>query len=125
MFVMRTTKDLTYPICKLVSAKHSLGLDHFALAVYPLGFYGVKPRTLLGQKAAYDPHSTATVFDSAVMLAEPAPNLFGEMPTGVVPDEQQHLLARRFELEKLRRVMELTGLPSTNLSHVSPSIWGR
>jgi hypothetical protein len=77
--------------------------------VYPLRLDGVQPRTLLRKQATDDPHSTATVFDSAVMLAEPAPNLFGDMPTGVVPDEHQHLLlARRFELlatplEKLRR----------------------
>ena len=50
MLVMRTTKDPTYPICKLVSAKHSLGLHHFVLAVYPFGFYGVQPRTLGGRK---------------------------------------------------------------------------
>src|ERR671921_994542 len=35
--------------------------------------------SLLGQKAAYDPHSTATVFDSAVMLAEPASDLLGDL----------------------------------------------
>src|SRR5215204_132312 len=99
MLVMRTTVDTTNPLGELVSSQQPLGLDHFALAVYPLGFYGVQPRTLLGQEAAYDPHSTATVFDSAVMLAEPAPNLFGDMPRSVVPDEHQHLLlARRFEL---------------------------
>src|SRR5215212_9066027 len=67
------------PVSELVSFRQPLGLDHFALAVYPLGFYGVKPRTLLGQRAAYDPHSTATVFDSAVMLAEPASDLLGDL----------------------------------------------
>src|SRR5215208_5740822 len=35
--------------------------------------------SLLGQKAAYDPHSTATVFDSAVILAEPASDLLGDL----------------------------------------------
>jgi hypothetical protein len=58
--------------------------------------------------AAYDPHSTATVFDAAVMLAEPASDLLGDMPTGVVSEEEQHLLACRLELfatplEALRR----------------------
>jgi len=109
MLVMRTIEDTTNPVGELVSAKQTLGLDHFALAVYPLGFYDVKPRTLLGQMAAYDPHSTATVLDSAVMLAEPASDLLGDMPIGVVSDEEQHLLACRLKLfatppmEELRR----------------------
>jgi hypothetical protein len=42
------------------------------------------------------------------MLAEPASDLLGDMPTGVVPDEEQHFLACRLELfatplEELRR----------------------
>jgi hypothetical protein len=58
MLVMGTIENPTNPICELVSAQRiAVGLDHFSLAVYPLGFYGVQPRTLLGKKAAYDPHS--------------------------------------------------------------------
>ena len=72
MLVMRTTKDPTYPICKLVSAKHSLGLDHFALAVYPFGFYGVQPRTPGGQEAGNYAYSTAVFFDLAVVGGDPA-----------------------------------------------------
>jgi hypothetical protein len=79
MLVMWTIEDTTKPVGELVSFRQPLGLDHFALAVYPLGLYGVQPRTLLGQKAAYDPHSTATVFDSAVILAEPASDLLGDL----------------------------------------------
>ena len=77
MLVMRTTKDPAYPIRELISSQQPLGLNHFPLAINPFGLYGVEPRTLLGQKAAYDPHSTATVFDSAVILAEPASDLLG------------------------------------------------
>src|SRR5215210_7594401 len=83
-------------------------LDHFALGVHPLGFYGVKPRTLLGKKAAHDPHSSSAVLDFPVMPPEPAPELFGDVPRGVVPDEHHNLLADLFELlatppEKLSR----------------------
>jgi hypothetical protein len=63
MLVMRTVEDPTDPIGKLVSTKQSIRLNHFALAVNPLGLYGVKLRTLLGKKAAYDPHSAAAPFD--------------------------------------------------------------
>src|SRR5215211_8503378 len=99
MLVMRTIEDPANPLGQLVSAQRiAVGLDHFSLAVDPLGFYGVKPRALLGQKAAYDPHSFTTLFDLAVVCSEPAPDLFGDVPTGVVPDEDHNFLSRRVEL---------------------------
>jgi hypothetical protein len=110
MLVVRTTEDPTDPIGEFVGAKQSVGLDHFALAVYPFGLDGVQPRALLWQKATNNPHSgfAPAVFDVAVMLAEPAPYLFGDVPACVVPDEEQDLLAKSFELfsapsEKLGR----------------------
>src|SRR5215210_463554 len=109
MLVMRTIEDTTNPLGQLVSSQRiALGLDHFTLTVYPLGFYDVKPRTLFGQKAAYDPHPASALLEFSVVRSEPAPDLFGDMPRGVVPDENQHLLAESFELfkaplEKLRR----------------------
>src|SRR5215210_3743796 len=98
MLVMRTVEDPTNPLGELVGTQHTVGFDHFALAVYPFGLDGVQPRALLGQKAAYDPHPTATLFDLAVVLPKPAPHLFGNMPACVVPDENQNLLASRSEL---------------------------
>src|SRR5215204_5105454 len=110
MLVMRTTEDPTNPLGELVSAKQTLRLDHFSLAVNPFGLYGVQPRTLLGQQAAYDPNSSfaAALFDLAVVLAQPAPDLAAYVPACVVPDEKQDFLACRFELlaaprKKLRR----------------------
>src|SRR5829696_7949250 len=110
MLVMRTTEDPTDPLGELVSAEQSVGLDHFALAVYPFGFYGVKPRALFRQQAAHDPRSgfAPALFDSAVMFSQPAPEFLGDVPAGVVPDEQQDFLAESFELfaaprEELRR----------------------
>ena len=98
---MGTAEDPAYPIGEFVSAQQTLGLYNLALAVDPFGFDGVEPRTLLWQKAAHDPHPSfvATVFDFAVVLAEPAPDLFGDMPACVVvPDEKQDFLTDRFEL---------------------------
>src|SRR5829696_74446 len=106
MLVMRTTEDPANPLGKLVSAQQTLGLDHFSLAVNPLGLYGVKPRTLLGQKTTYDSHSgfLPALFDTAIVPAEPAPDLFGDMPTGVIPDQKQDLLlASRLELLRAPR----------------------
>ena len=63
-----------------------------------LGLYDVMPRALLGQKAGYDPHSFAAVFDTAVVGAEPASDLLGDVPARVVSDEKHYLLAELFEL---------------------------
>jgi hypothetical protein len=99
MLVMRKIEDPANPLGELVSSQRiALRLHYFALGVYPLGFYGVKPRALLGQKATYDPHSFSTLLDFSIVRCEPAPELFGDVPARVVPDENQHLLARRLEL---------------------------
>jgi hypothetical protein len=125
MLVVRTIESATNSVGKLVSSQHSIGLDDLALAVDPLGLYGVKPWTPLRQKVAYDPYSTAAVLDLAVMSSQPAPELFGDVPRGIVPDENHNLLPRASSFsahhERNRVVMELTGLPSTNLIHVSSS----
>src|SRR5919199_229248 len=98
MLVVRTTENPAYPIRKLVGSKQPVGLDHFALAVYPLRLYGVQPRTLLRQQATHDPHSLTALLGSAVVSSEPAPDLPGDMPARVVPDEDHDLLADLFEL---------------------------
>src|SRR5215217_6108437 len=83
MLVMRTSKDPTDPLGKLVSSQHSIGLHHLALAVNPNGLYGIQPRTLLGQHTAHDPHFLSTRWDFSVVRSEPAPDLPKEAPTGV------------------------------------------
>src|SRR3712207_6557453 len=98
MLVMRTTEDPANSVGELVSSQQSVGLYDLALAVCPLGLYGVEPRTLLRKKAAHDPHSAPALLDFPVVLSEPAPDLFGDVPACVVPDEKQHSLACRLEL---------------------------
>src|SRR5215216_3304242 len=98
MLVMRTIEGSANPVGEFVSPQQTVGFDDLALAVNPFRLDGIEPRALLGQKAAYDPHPFAAVFDAAVVLAEPAPHLFGDVPASVVPDEKQHFLVHRFEL---------------------------
>ena len=98
MLVVRTIEDTTNPIGKFVCSKKSIGLYNFSLAVHPHGLHGVQPRALLGQKTAHDPNPFAALFDPSVVFAEPSPHLFGDVPTGVVPDEKKDLLAKSFEL---------------------------
>ena len=73
--------------------------------------YGVQPRTPFWQKAAYDPHSAAALFDTAVMFSKPSSDLVAYVPAGVVPDEKQDLLAELLRAsrklhERNRVVME-------------------
>src|SRR5215208_175755 len=108
MLVMWTAEYPADPVSEFVGAQRTLRLYHLTFAMDPLGLYGVKPRALLGQKAAYDPHSISTLFDLEVMFSEPPPELFRDVPAGVVPDENHNLLSNRFELlttppEKLSR----------------------
>src|SRR5215204_3037780 len=98
MLVMRTIENPANPIGEFVSAQQPVGFDYFALAMNPLGLYGVQPRTLLGKKATHDPHTFTALLDFSVVLSEPAPHLFGDMPTRVVPDQKQNLLADPFKL---------------------------
>jgi hypothetical protein len=105
---MRTVEDPAYPLGELVCPKQPLGLDHFALCVYPPGLYGVQPRALLGQKATDNPHPRAAGLDAAIVGAEPSPEPFGYVPARVVPDEKQKLLSGCFELLRAPR-KELRG----------------
>src|SRR5512132_2649855 len=98
MLVMRATEDPANSVGELVSSQQSVGFDDLALAVYPVGLYGIEPRTLLRKKAAHDPHSAPALLDFSVVRSEPAPDLLGDVPARVVPDEEQHSLARRLEL---------------------------
>ena len=74
MLIMRTIEEPANPIGELLSSQQSGGFDYFALAVNPLGLYGVQPRTVLGKKVTDDPHSTAALLDPAVVGTEPAPH---------------------------------------------------
>src|SRR5215204_6187280 len=99
MLVVRRTEDPADPLGQLMSAEQSLGLDHFAFGVDPLGLYGVEPRALGRQQAghySYSGFATAS-FDLAVVGADPVAHLSAFVPACVVPDHQQGLLAPRLE----------------------------
>src|SRR5919107_4165893 len=98
MRLMGTAEDPADPICELVSIEQPLGFCDLPLAVHPLGFYGVKPRTLGGQEARDYAYSTAAFFDLAVVGADPVAHPTAFVPARVVPDQQQGLLAPLFEL---------------------------
>ncbi len=126
MFVVRTTENPAYPVRKLVCPEQPVGFDNLAFAVYPFRLYGVEPRAPLGKKATDDPHSAPALLDAAVVPSEPPPHLLGDVPTGVVPEMRTiaffpALSSFSAHHPRNRVVMLLTGLPSTNLNHVSSS----
>src|SRR5829696_2241813 len=106
---MQTTEDATDPICELISTEQPLGLCDLAFAMNPLRFDCIEPRALGRQKARHYPHPgfATTVFDPAVVGADPASHLMAFVPGGIVPDQKQGLLAPLLEpvaapLKKLR-----------------------
>src|SRR5687767_4160847 len=120
---MRRTEYPAYSIGELISTQESGGLDDFALCVYPLGLYGVQPRTLLGQQTTHDPHPTSALLDFSVVSPEPAPDLPGDMPAGVVPDEDHDLLCRRFELlQAPRKELGRYGAHGPSVNEAQPRI---
>ena len=99
MLVMRAVKHPANSVGKLVCSEQSLRFDHLALGMHPLRLDGVKPRASFGEQAAHDPHSLARLFDPAIELTEPPADLFGDVPAGVVPDENHDLgLSESLEL---------------------------
>src|SRR5215216_2820181 len=131
MLVMRTIERPADPLGELVGPQKPVELHDPAFPVYPLGLDGVQPRTLLRQKATQDPQPTAAVLDlPALVFSEPSPELLGDVPRGVVPEMSSSTFlpaasSSSAHHETNRVVTPLTGLHSTNLSHISPPIWGR
>src|SRR5215210_1172888 len=97
MLVVRTTEDLADPVCQLVCSEQPLGLCDLAFGVDPLGLDRVEPRALGGQKARDYAYSTPAFFDPAVVSTDPVAHLSAFVPAGVVPDQEQSLLAPRLE----------------------------
>src|SRR5215208_2900784 len=94
MLVVRTSKCRAYSVGQLIGTKQTVGFDHFSLAMYPFGLHSVEPRALLGQQTADDPHSLLlALFQSPVAPTDPPSDLPAYVPTCVVPDQHQHLLA--------------------------------
>ena len=75
-----------------------VGFDDAAFAVDPGGFDGVEPGALDRQVAGDDPDAVAALLDLAVVVADPVAHLVADVPGGVVPDQEQRLLAVGVEL---------------------------
>src|SRR5215210_2170028 len=132
MLVMRTTENLTDPVGELVSTEQPVGFCNLALAVNPLGLYGVKPRTLLGHKTKLTiltPAFSPLFLTQRLCLPSQRLTSLETCQLALSQIRSRTFLPAASSFSKLhsrnRVVMELTGLPSTNLSHVSSPNSGR
>src|SRR5262249_26835505 len=82
------------PLLRLSRRQLPPRLGDVLLAMHPLGFDGVQPRTLDRQVAGQDPHPAAPLRPAVVRL-DPRPHPLADVPGGVVPDEHQDLLPLR------------------------------
>src|SRR5215217_6398087 len=81
-----------------VGGEQAVGFNDPALAVGPGGLDGVEPGALARQVAGDDAHPTTELPDLSVMAAEPVADLVAGVPGGVIPDQQEGVLAGRVEL---------------------------
>src|SRR5215203_6618506 len=93
MLFVSTAEDFANPLGELVSTEQPLGLNYLAFAVDPLGLYCIEPWAPGGQQTWHYPNPTAAGFDKAVVGNDPISHLMALVPTSVVPDEKQSLLA--------------------------------
>src|SRR5215212_1996898 len=93
MLFVGTAEDFANPLGELVSTEQPLGLDYLAFAVDPLGLYCIEPRALGGQQTRHYPNPMTAGFDLAVVGEDPISHPMALVPTSVVPDEKQSLLA--------------------------------
>jgi hypothetical protein len=67
MLVVRAIEGGADSLGEVVGTEKLVGLDYPTLTIDPLGLYGIEPRARFRQKAAYDLHSFAALFDLLVV----------------------------------------------------------
>src|SRR6516162_3209443 len=97
MSFRRTVIVGTNTLLQLLGREQAVGLHHSALAMHPLGFDGIEPGTLLGQKQRENAHPFARQLDVLVVVTNPAPYRLAVMPGSVIPDQQPGRFALTFQ----------------------------
>ena len=93
MSFMRTVVVSTNALDQLLGREQAVGFNHGALAMHPLGFNGIKPGTLCGQKQRQNAHAFPRGFDLLVMFTNPGAHDLTAMPGGIIPDQQPRSFA--------------------------------
>ena len=94
MFFMSTMKGGADAVSQLLGRQGAIWFKDPTLAMQPLGFNRVQPRTFDGQRTDQDAHTLAGGLDLPVMLSDPSAHSLANMPRGIVPDQGQDPLAQ-------------------------------
>jgi hypothetical protein len=95
---MMTPELITDSLSQCTSRQQPIGLYHLALGVDRAGLHGVEPRAPGGQRAGQNAYTLSCRLDLAVMPFQPRLYLAAAMPGGVIPHQQQGLLAQDLQL---------------------------
>jgi len=94
MRFVETAETGADPLGDLLRCQQAGGLDNPPLAMHPFRLDRIEPRTLRGQRTDHDPHPRPCPLDRPVVCPDPSSHRRADMPTRVIPHEQQ----RRFPL---------------------------
>jgi hypothetical protein len=98
----------TNALGQLRGCEHPIGFNHGTLAMHLLGFNGIEPGALFGQKQGQNTHAFALRFHLEMVFTNEGSDDLAVMPGGVVPDQQPRSFPLSLQLgaapvQKLRR----------------------
>jgi hypothetical protein len=121
---VRTSEGRADSICQLVGVEQSVGFDHLAFAVDPLGLDRVEPRTLLGQQrqvTILTPEPLTLTSRLCLPIQRRTSRLMCQLALSQINTQTFLPMAANFSehhSKKRLALMALTGRPSTKRSHV-------
>lgn len=89
---MLAPEIVTDSFYQFFSRQLSLWLDNRSLAVYPMRLDWIQPRAFDWQSQSKYPHPAFSLH-SLIVLLDPTPHFLALVPTGIVPDQNQHPFA--------------------------------
>src|SRR5712692_242315 len=92
-----TTVVITDSLNQLCSGELAWWFDHRPLAMHPMGFDAIEPRAFRRQLTHEDSYPVSFSCLS-IVPPYPIPHRLREMPTGIVPHQQQCFLPFLFQL---------------------------
>ena len=119
MILTRAGQSSTNALFQLVWRQSSVRFDDAPFAMHPLGFNRVEPRALDRQRTNEDPCALTGFQTGLIMRTDPLLHRTADVPTGIVPHQNQNPLALSQHHCRNWVVMPLIGRPSTNRSHIS------
>src|SRR5512133_369199 len=98
MSFRRAIQGSTNALFHLPRGKRPIWFSDPALAMHPFGLNRIQPRAFNGQGANKDAYSLSGFPHLAIVCLDPLTHRPADMPTGVVPNQDQHALPLRLQL---------------------------